>query len=507
MSTLSIRCRMSLSSRASHAVRAVVRHSPLADPLRRLIRRDPLQGIFDLGRRCGWDAAAAALIGSTDLDRLLPHDWHARLRRTINTDIATELLLTAVRRRLVIGGVQWCKDAKLSDLVATLLQQCINNELVWRASREEHIALDWHAEQVQSRPRWVVFVQKCLYDRIERVAAEASAGAELYDEMPDVFRGIVSAALDEATARRSWRDRIPSIGSAEDGYAEVVSLYEEYPYPRWLDWQIPSRGTRRLDVAAWGGDAAFADPERPLDVLVAGCGTGSKAIAYAFGYGDHTRITGIDLSRASLAYAAVMAEKYGVRSLELLRANLLESSRLGRQFDIVECTGVLHHLPDPEAGLAALAEVTKPGGLVHISLYSELARTEIARLRRGHEVRIGDISDDEVRAFRWNLMQDDPDAIDRRLSLRWDFFDLVRCRDLLFHPLEHRYTIPEALALLHSAGLEFCTIEPPPPPLDRLWVRYPSGEELRNPQAWHQFELRYPEAFGNLYEIWARKPA
>lgn len=38
-------------------------------------------------------------------------------------------------------------------------------------------------------------------------------------------------------------------------------------------------------------------------------------------------------------------------------------------FDIVMSIGVLHHLPDPEAGLRRIVELARPGGRVHVYLY------------------------------------------------------------------------------------------------------------------------------------------
>jgi SAM-dependent methyltransferase len=286
----------------------------------------------------------------------------------------------------------------------------------------------------------------------------------------------------------------------------VTEMYEHYPYPRWLTWEIPPEGSRRVTVAGYARDPRVADPATPLDVLVAGCGTGSKAVAYSFGYGARSGILGIDLSRPSLAFAAMMARRHGADRLEFLRMSLLELPELGRTFDIVECTGVLHHLPDPLAGARALVAVTRPGGVVHISLYSERARREVVAQRARHGRKSGDVTDDEVREFRWRLMHDDPAAVDERLCLRWDFFDLARCRDLLFHPLEHRYSIPQAVRLLEDAGLEFRGIALPVLHEHRAWMRLPPERDRLDPTAWDEFEERYPEAFGELIELWAVKP-
>ena len=47
-----------------------------------------------------------------------------------------------------------------------------------------------------------------------------------------------------------------------------------------------------------------------------------------------------------------------------------EAEELGCSFNKIVCTGVIHHLPDPEIGLRALRSVLKPEGAVHIMVYA-----------------------------------------------------------------------------------------------------------------------------------------
>ena len=65
-------------------------------------------------------------------------------------------------------------------------------------------------------------------------------------------------------------------------------------------------------------------------------------------------MTAFDLSRASLAYGMRMAEQMGAGNIEYLEADILDLDRMDQMFDVVECTGVLHHMADPMAGWSAL---------------------------------------------------------------------------------------------------------------------------------------------------------
>ena len=92
-------------------------------------------------------------------------------------------------------------------------------------------------------------------------------------------------------------------------------------------------------------------------------------------------VTAVDLSLASLAYAQRKANDLKLRNLEYFQADILRLGKIEGEFDIVESTGVLHHLHEPMIGWRVLTTLLKPGGLMKIGLYSELARRHIAEIR------------------------------------------------------------------------------------------------------------------------------
>ena len=61
--------------------------------------------------------------------------------------------------------------------------------------------------------------------------------------------------------------------------------------------------------------------------------------------------------------------------------SLLDVGQLSSAFDLILCTGVLHHLPNPDAGLKALADVLEPSGSMGIMLYGKAARTGVYQSR------------------------------------------------------------------------------------------------------------------------------
>ena len=120
------------------------------------------------------------------------------------------------------------------------------------------------------------------------------------------------------------------------------------------------------------------EPEN-LSILIAGCGA-NQAAHYAF-TNPNSHVLGIDVSDSSLGHEAYLKQKHRLDNLELLHMSLGEIGSLGRSYDLIVCTGVLHHLPDPDAGLRCLREVLQPHGVMSIMLYGSYPRVGVYMLQ------------------------------------------------------------------------------------------------------------------------------
>jgi SAM-dependent methyltransferase len=112
-----------------------------------------------------------------------------------------------------------------------------------------------------------------------------------------------------------------------------------------------------------------------LDVLVAGCGT-FQAAKYALCH-PAARVTGIDVSVTSLEHTESLKQKYDITNLEARQLPIERAADLDQQFDHIICTGVLHHLADPDAGLRALRSVLKPDGAMYLMVYAPYGRAGV----------------------------------------------------------------------------------------------------------------------------------
>src|SRR6202044_1317851 len=83
------------------------------------------------------------------------------------------------------------------------------------------------------------------------------------------------------------------------------------------------------------------------------------------------------VSDTSLHHTRDLQRKYNLDNLELHQLPIERVQELGRAFDLVVCTGVLHHLPDPDLGLRALRDVLRPNGAMRLMVYARYGRAGI----------------------------------------------------------------------------------------------------------------------------------
>ena len=247
-------------------------------------------------------------------------------------------------------------------------------------------------------------------------------------------------------------------GEAEnrDPTDAVRAFYESHPYPaplRDLDrhrelYRNPDR-RRALSLLLW----PLEKPRPNREILVAGCGT-SQAAIHALREPD-ARITAIDISETSLRHTRELQRKYGLRNLDLHRLAIEEIGELRRMFDQIVCTGVLHHLPDPDVGLRALRGVLAPNGAMHVMFYATYGRAGIYMMQEYCRLLGVGASEAELRDLGTTIGALSPDhpiaAVARRAK---DFRNPDALADALLHPQDRAYTVPQLYDWLERCGLK-----------------------------------------------------
>lgn len=325
------------------------------------------------------------------------------------------------------------------------------------------------------------------------------------DSMPASLAEIVRVTYDDIMEERAIAVTIKTHGSLRDKVSlRVQGQYEENPYPRWdVLGERPSFTARDYFSNIFTVPVLFplSIPDHPR-VLVAGCGTGMQPLITSQILPDATLLN-VDLSRASLAYAIRKTRELGYeKQNEFMQADLLELGTLNEQFDMIECSGVLHHMGDPMAGWRVLTELLKPGGLMKIGLYSQLARRSITRARE--EISAGGYDEtlEGMRRYRKHAVQDPANTF----ALSSDFYTASSLRDLLFHRQEHQFTIPQLKASLETLGLRFVCFLFDRITYDKFNDVHSGNTDYGNLDLWQQVEEAEPSLFFGMYQFWCYKP-
>lgn len=316
---------------------------------------------------------------------------------------------------------------------------------------------------------------------------------------------LIRRTVEEPARERALAERIPALTPlGEDAVSTVVrAQYEANPYPRWSAPPAPEPRAMRDVIAALPGLDQRAFGGRAETVLVAGCGTGFEPIDLAR-TDPSLAITAMDLSRASLAHGMRVAEDLNLTTVRFVQGDILALDPVDAWFDVVTSTGVIHHMARPEDGLARLAGVLRPGGVVRLGLYSERAR---ALVRRAHDlIRAKGWTpvDADIRAFRAHVLalpETEPLAMLRDSA---DFYSLSGCRDLVFHVQEHRYTPPQLGGLIDGAGLRLVGFDASEEAVAAFRKAFGAADPL-DLDLWDRLEIRQPHLFAGMYHLWAQK--
>ena len=238
---------------------------------------------------------------------------------------------------------------------------------------------------------------------------------------------------------------------------EVREFYQRHPYPppvedldryreRWNDTQ-----RRRADFHLFEPAKPYCDDRT---ILIAGCGT-SQAAKYAVRW-PNAKITGIDISRTGIEQTERLKQEYRLDNLEVLELPVERAAELDCSFDHVVCTGVLHHLPNPDEGLQALRDILDPDGSLHLMVYAPYGRAGIYLLQ-DYCRRLGiGTSSEEIRDLATSLRALPPDhPLVPLLRNSPDFQNEAALADALLHPQDRSYSVDQLFEFLDRADLQF----------------------------------------------------
>jgi 2-polyprenyl-3-methyl-5-hydroxy-6-metoxy-1,4-benzoquinol methylase len=437
------------------------------------------------------------------------------LEATFVSDIELERLLTLARQTMLEAAGSEVDSRQLDEdelrFFCALAQQCFINEYIFThtghekalAGRLRALLVEALASGTSIPELWLVAVAAFF-----PLASLPAADLLVERHWSSPVAQLVARQVREAQEERQLRATIPRLTTIDDDVSLTVKQqYEESPYPRWMKAAPVGKSTtintylrRQFPLV----DFSNVGERSKTEILVAGCGTGQHSIETAQRF-TGAQVLAIDLSLTSLGYAKRKTRELGLNNIEYAQADILHLQSIGRAFDIIEASGVLHHLADPIAGWRGLLSMLRPGGIMRLGLYSELARKDLVIARTFITRRGYGSSAAEIRRCRQELAGLGANTPLAKAAQWVDFFSTSTCRDLLFHVQEHQFKLPAIASFLHQNQLEFLGFDLSGAVLQNFRRRFPSDKAMTDLALWHIFETENPSTFVSMYQFWIRK--
>ncbi|WAC92697.1 class I SAM-dependent methyltransferase [Mycobacterium sp. Aquia_213] len=244
----------------------------------------------------------------------------------------------------------------------------------------------------------------------------------------------------------------------DDPRDDVVSRqYDRWQYPPPIDdLEAYSKNNWEWFDPYWAHRVLWPDRAyRPdLDILIAGCGANQAAV-FAF-TNRAAKVVAIDVSQSALDHQQYLKDKHSLDNLELRLLPIEEVSALGRDFDLIVSTGVLHHMADPLTGMTALASCLRREGAMGVMLYAKYGRIGVDLLEsvfRDLGLSQDDASVQAVKDIIAVLPADHP--VRSYLAVARDLQTDGALVDTFLHGRQRSYTVDDCLDLVAAAGLTF----------------------------------------------------
>ena len=422
-----------------------------------------------------------------------------------------EKVLGNIRKNILLNYSDKDKISNsIFNFIIGLGSQCFLNEYVYYISTEEKDKLKELKKIINNNKNqdYKLAIISC-YQSLSSINDEI-INLNTYIPNKKELNNLLDLQFKEFNTEKIISKGIKKIGNIKDSTSkEVKKQYELNPYPRWRYNSYAKEN--KLNFLSVINSEISPNTIKPnsvqltnkkINILIAGCGTGIQIIE-ASRY-SNCEITAIDLSNSSISYAKRKVDEYGLKNINFIEMDLLELTSLNKRFDLIECSGVLHHMNEPSKGLSNLFDVLEPEGFLKLGLYSKYAREEILKARKLIKEKDIKPNIDGIRNFRNDLLNGEIKEVNE-ISNWSDFYSTSMCRDLCFHTHENCYTLIEIKNMLKVSNLEFLGFTLSKEIRDKYQIDNKDKDSLKNLELWDKFEKLNPNSFREMYQFWARK--
>ena len=428
--------------------------------------------------------------------------WAIKLQCPI-TDITIENLLKKIRLKIIENYNLIIFSNTVLDLFDALATYFFQTEYIINFNSFENKLIHKLSDEIK--------ISKCLNDNDIIKIHILAMYQKLYDyswsekikQIPNI--NLIQSQILDFEKENRIKSELKIVSNISDKISKnVQNQYEENPYPRWTNYN-PIRQPKSVhDVFTEINLNYKIDQSINFDspnILIAGCGTGRHAISSHDRF-LNSKLTGIDISQSSLAYAQRKIIEANIQNIQLFQCDILNVDQLSVElFDIIESVGVLHHMSNPEIGLRKLCSKLKNNGFFKLGLYSKTARSKINIYREKYSNKSFFKKEDLI-DFRDSILLEESKLDLYELS---DFYSLSEFRDLICHVQEHQFNLVKIQKMLIENNLKFIGFEITNNHIIDLFKEKFGEKNILNLNLWNEFELLYPNTFIGMYQFWCQK--
>ena len=441
------------------------------------------------------------LIQIMSSDKLL----HFTLSFDFNRDLFIENIIKKTRKEIFLNHRNYEDISGIEELLASIAMQNYWNEYIYLNEPNEEDKIKHYLDELENSKHlksihWRKVLLLTCYLELPKIGLPFDA--HYPKPLRKIKRFQIDNYLDEIKRQKNFK-LDPEI--YDQVSLSVKSQYEENPYPRWTSIKLKNQLKMSLqeylrqNFKLSHQDKIFNKKQKTA--LIAGCGTG-KQIYRLYNSVNDVKISAIDLSLTSLAYAERMLSEAGVDEVKLRQKDILNLHSLQEKFDYIECGGVLHHLKNPQQGLENLVNSLNHNGYLMLALYSKKAR-EILQPTKTF------ISNNNIKKFslisiklREHLAVEANNGNDLAKAMFGQFSDMFSrsmYRDLLFHEQEYEYDLIQIKSMTERASLKFRGIGLNTSEICEIYERIKPVTLID----WHEIEskLENTQLFSGMYHL------
>ena len=246
---------------------------------------------------------------------------------------------------------------------------------------------------------------------------------------------------------RTIDDGILTIGLESTTTEKVSDFYTQNPFPNYDEFEdigsLINKSEKNVFMKSLKREIGFSKT-----IIEVGSGTSQFSINLAAR--TNNNVIAFDPTRASLVLGRDFARRNGISNCIFVNADLLLDPFEPGSFDLVWCSGVLHHTRDPKAGFKIISKWVKKDGIIIIGLYNKYGRLRTVFRQKLFKLFLKSQFGRRLVFLLDPVLRKD---ISKEKKDAW-------FQDQYEHPVESLHTFDEVLGWFEDESIEFVTAYP-----------------------------------------------